>query len=92
MIKKERYKIAYVTSRDPSDATNSSGVYFFQKKSMQEFIGEIETIGPVYSSSIELLSKLLRKLFKYSSKKYKQSKLIKNLSFRFHGSEKLQTY
>ena len=73
MIKKERYKIAYVTSKDPSDATNSSGVYFFQKKSMQEYIGEIETIGPVHSSSIELLSKLLRKLFKYSSKKYNLS-------------------
>jgi len=73
MIKKERDKIAYVTSIDPSDSTQSSGVYFFQRKSMQKYIGEIETIGPVHSSSMELLKKLFMKLFQYSSKKYNLS-------------------
>jgi glycosyltransferase involved in cell wall biosynthesis len=70
MIKRERYKIAYVSSVDPSDATQSSGVYFFQKKSMQEYIGDIETLGPIHTSSIELLRKFLKKLFKNSPKKY----------------------
>lgn len=73
MIKKKRYKIAYVTSANQSDATQSSGVYFFQKKSMQEYIGEIDTIGPVHISSIELLKKLFRKFSKFSSKKYNLS-------------------
>ena len=70
MAKKKRYKIAYVTPIDPSDATNSSGVYFFQRKSMQEHIGEIETLGPVHVLSIKLLRKLFRELFKNSTKKY----------------------
>ena len=73
MMKKERYKIAYITSVDPSDATKFSGVYFFQKKAMQKNIGDIETIGPVHASSIGLLRKFLKKLFKNSPKKYNLS-------------------
>ena len=83
MVKKERYKIAYVTSADPSDSDNSAGVYFFQKKSMQEFIGEIETLGPVNALSIKLLRKFFRKLFRYSSKKYNLSHSL--LISKIHG-------
>ncbi len=61
-----RYKVAYLTSKNPADRTVSSGVYFYQSEAIEKHIGEVFFLGPVNNwliDSIKLFARLLNKFF-----------------------------
>jgi glycosyltransferase involved in cell wall biosynthesis len=67
---KDSLKIAYISSVDPSDANQSSGVYFFQKKCMQKYIGDIDALGPVNTTAIGFLKNIFKFCFRFSRRRY----------------------
>lgn len=71
-----RYKIAYLTSKDPEDVKESSGVYYYQSKALQDKCGEIEYIGPANNIFINIFKKLSSLFNKLSPKKYNSSHSI----------------
>jgi glycosyltransferase involved in cell wall biosynthesis len=67
------YKIAYLSSKNPNDKRESSGVYYYQSRTLQKNAGEIELIGPVNNIIIDIFTKifsvfnsLMRKNYAYS--------------------------
>ncbi len=61
------YKIAYLTSKNPLDKRESSGVYYYQASAFKDQNIEIHFLGPVNNLLIYLLNKasiILQKLIK----------------------------
>jgi glycosyltransferase involved in cell wall biosynthesis len=65
-----RYKIAYLTSKDPSDKTVSSGVYYYQSRSLGKHCGDVYHIGPVNSILISAIRRFIRIISRFSKKKH----------------------
>ncbi len=61
------YKIAYLTSKDPHNRKESSGVYFFQSQALGRHCGEVIFLGPVRSFRITAL----KWLFKFAAKLFR---------------------
>lgn len=76
-----RYKIGYLTSKNPMDIKESSGVYYYQAKALEKYCGEVHYLGPVRHFSIFLLEKLFNIFNRFSTKKYNywHSKLISKI-------------
>lgn len=70
------YKIAYLTSKDPLDKRESSGVYFYQSAALKKHCGEIHYLGPVNSPVIKTIRKALNFLQRFIKKKYNHSHSI----------------
>lgn len=64
------YKIAYLTSNDPSDKMASSGVYYYQSAVLKKYFTEIVYLGPVNSLLIRILKKVFNFLQRFSKKRY----------------------
>lgn len=64
------YKIAYLTSKDPLDKKESSGVYHYQSKTLEEHCGTVFHLGPVNNVSISVIRRAFNLLNKFSKKKY----------------------
>ncbi|MFW5645414.1 MAG: glycosyltransferase family 4 protein, partial [Bacteroidota bacterium] len=64
------YKIAYLTSKDPSDKKESSGVYYYQSHALEKHCGEVFHLGPANSYIINFIIKVSRLLKRFSKKKY----------------------
>ncbi|MFW5803660.1 MAG: glycosyltransferase family 4 protein [bacterium] len=71
-----RYKIAYLTSKKPLDKKQTSGVYYYQSKSIEKYCGEITYLGPVNHFLIYLVIKISNLFNRLSPKKYKDSHSI----------------
>ncbi len=65
-----QYKIAYLTSKNPADKKESSGVYYYQSIALEKHCGEIHHLGPVNSIIITIIIKASRILKRISKKKY----------------------
>lgn len=66
------YKIAYLTSKNPHNRKESSGVYYFQSQALKRHCGEVTFLGPVKSyriTALRWLFKLGKKFFRISKKK-----------------------
>jgi glycosyltransferase involved in cell wall biosynthesis len=64
------YKIAYLSSKDPSDKTVSSGVYFYQSRSLERHCGEVHFIGPVNNLPIKIIRKFIHLISRISLSKH----------------------
>jgi glycosyltransferase involved in cell wall biosynthesis len=65
---KYMYRIAYLTSKDPHNKRESSGVYYYQSKVLEKYCGEVHFLGPVKSYRIIAIKRLVnifRKVFKF---------------------------
>jgi alpha-maltose-1-phosphate synthase len=78
------YRIAYLTSRDPSDKMASSGVYYYQFSILKKQSAEIVCIGPVNSLTIRMIKKGLSFLQIFFKKRYNQGHNI--IISRIYGS------
>ncbi len=85
-----RYKIAYLTSKNPLDKKVASGVYHYQSASLKKHCGEIYYLGPVKNIIITLIIKASHFLQRLTGKKYNKShsKIISKIYGRVF-SEKL---
>jgi glycosyltransferase involved in cell wall biosynthesis len=70
------YKIAYLTSKDPSDKRSSSGVYYFQAAALKRHFPKIDFLGPVDNFLITIFRKGLHYLQLFRKKKYGTSHSI----------------
>jgi glycosyltransferase involved in cell wall biosynthesis len=59
------YKIAYLTSKNPQDRKESSGVYYYQSKSLEKYGGELVHLGPVNPLSIRIIRKFINILNRF---------------------------
>ncbi len=64
------YKIAYLTSKDPLDRKESSGVYHYQAKALKKHCGDIYHLGPVNNGIISFTRRAFNLLNKLSKKRY----------------------
>lgn len=64
-----RYKIAYLTSKNPHDKRVSSGVYYYQSKALEKFCGEVHYLGPVNNYPVKFIRKLIHFLNRFSKRK-----------------------
>ncbi|MFW5700079.1 MAG: glycosyltransferase family 4 protein [Cyclobacteriaceae bacterium] len=71
-----QYKIAYLTSKDPKDKQESSGVYHYQAEALKKHCGEIYHLGPVKNNLIGITRKAGNLLNRFSKEKYNLSHSI----------------
>jgi glycosyltransferase involved in cell wall biosynthesis len=64
------YRIAYLTSKDPSDKMVSSGVYYYQSTALKKYSTEIVFLGPVNNRLIRLLQGIFNFLQRFFKKRY----------------------
>jgi len=57
-----RYRIAYLTSDDPTDRNKSSGVYYYQSKALEKHCGTVHYLGPVDNLLINIIRKFINGL------------------------------
>jgi glycosyltransferase involved in cell wall biosynthesis len=71
-----RYKIAYLTSKNPTDRTESSGVYYYQSKALEKYSGDVTHLGPVNSLLIDFIRKAINFLNRFLPRKISHSHSI----------------
>lgn len=71
-----RYKIAYLTSKNPLDKNESSGIYYYQSAALKKYCGDVHYIGPVNNLLIKIIKKISNILQKFTTKKYNPSHSI----------------
>ncbi len=77
------YKIAYLTSKNPLDKRESSGVYYYQTMAFKDQDIEIHLLGPVNNIFIYLLKKASILLHKLIKKRYNAGHSI--IAARIYG-------
>ncbi len=70
------YEIAYLTSKDPLDKNESSGIYYYQSAALKKYCGNVHYIGPVKNLLITIIIKISNFLNRFTSKKYNHSHSI----------------
>lgn len=70
------YRIAYLTSKDPADKRESSGVYYYQSAELKKYSTKFIYLGPVNSLLISLIRKFFNFLRKFLNKKYNHTHSI----------------
>jgi len=71
-----KYRIAYITSENPLDKGNSSGVYYYQSAALKKYCGEVYLLGPVNNLIINIIRKSINFLQRFFKKKYNHSHSI----------------
>jgi glycosyltransferase involved in cell wall biosynthesis len=64
------YKIAYLTSKDPLDKNEASGVYYYQSRALKKQNMEIHHLGPVNNFIIRFLKTGFKLVHRFLNKKY----------------------
>ena len=85
------YRIAYLTSKNPFDKKESSGVYYYQSAELKKYSLKLIYLGPVNSRLISFIRKVLNFLQRFLGKKYNHSHSV--IISRLYGrifSEKLK--
>ena len=70
------HKIAYLTSKNPFDKKESSGVYYYQSQALKKYCGEVFFLGPVRNVFINMIIKSINIINRTTKKKYKHSHSI----------------
>ena len=71
-----KYHVAYLTSFDPNDRKSLSGVFYFQSRAIQKYIGNVTYLGPVKPLMAMILRKFFELLYNRNGTKYKTSHSI----------------